>query len=163
MEKKFTKFEIATIKRTAQNVNPLVTKKHKIMAKMSELAKELNSLIAQQEAWESAIKEMTGGYTTEQLVDKVVTSDGTKDKNGNEIKITKYVLKYPNSVVPPTPTDVEWVNEGEAANFEEDAPATPDDEITVDDTATVEMKEDEEYNPFAELSEDEVPPYATEE
>jgi predicted transcriptional regulator len=147
MEKKFTKFEIATIKRTAQNVNPLVTKKNKIKAKIEELSAELKSLETQQESWEAAIKEMTGGFTTEDLVEKVVISDGTKDKNGNEIKVTKYVLKYPETIVPVIPTDVEWVNEEE----------------TPDEKPNAEVSEDEEYNPFEGLNEDEVPPYAGEE
>jgi hypothetical protein len=149
MEKKFTKFEIATIKRTAQNVNPLVTKKNKIKAKIEELSAELKSLETQQEIWESAIKEMTGGFTTEDLVHKVVSFDGTKDKNGNLIKVTKYALKYPETIVPVTPTDVEWVNEGEAAeNPKEEAPNEGEDEV---------------YNPFEGLQEDEVPPYVEDE
>ena len=43
---------------------------------------------------------MTGGYTTEQLVDKVVDTTSSVDKDGNPVKITKYVLKYPDTVVP---------------------------------------------------------------
>ena len=42
--KKFNRFEITTIKRTAQNVNPYVVKKAKILAEMQKLDEELKSL-----------------------------------------------------------------------------------------------------------------------
>ena len=43
---------------------------------------------------------MTGGYTTEDLVEKVVETTSSVDKDGNPVKATKYVLKYPDTVVP---------------------------------------------------------------
>ena len=46
--KEFSKFEIATIKRTAQNVAPLVRRKNKIKEKMDELYAELQQLETQQ-------------------------------------------------------------------------------------------------------------------
>ena len=98
--KEFSKFEIATIKRTAQNVAPLVRKKNKIKEQLANLEKELYLLETQQQQWEQAIVTMTGGYTTEQLVDKVVETTNSVDKDGNPVKITKYVLKYPDTVIP---------------------------------------------------------------
>jgi hypothetical protein len=98
--KEFSKFQIATIKRTAQNVNPIVTKKNKLKAQIAELQAEVDSLEIQQNAFEAPIKEITGGYTTEDLVEKVVTGTGKLDKLGVEIKATKYVLKYPETVIP---------------------------------------------------------------
>ena len=103
--KEFSKFEIATIKRTAQNVAPLVRRKNKIKEKMDELYAELQQLETQQTQWEQAIVTMTGGYTTEDLVEKVVETTNSVDKDGNPVKITKYVLKYPDTVVP-VPTTV---------------------------------------------------------
>lgn len=98
--KKFTKFEIATIKRTAQNVNPMVTRKSKIMEQMETLTAELYQLNEMQEQYEASIRTMTGGYSTEDLVTKVTETTNTLDKNGKPVKITKYVLKYPETVVP---------------------------------------------------------------
>ena len=50
-------------------------------------------------------KEMTGGYTTEDLVVKEVVHTGKIDaSNGKEILNTRYVLKYPETVVPAIPT-----------------------------------------------------------
>lgn len=100
MKKEFTKFEIAIIKRTAQNANQLVTKKKKIIDKINSLEKELESLNDMLEKYEAPIKAMTGGYTTEDLVTKVVEDTGKTDKLGHPIKTTKYVLTYPDTVVP---------------------------------------------------------------
>ena len=107
MTKQFSKFEIATIKRTAQNVNPMVTKKNKIALQIAELQAEYNTLSTMQEQYEASIKTMTGGYTTEDLVTKVVETTNSVDKNGNPVKVTKFVLKYPDTVVPPI-MDVEF-------------------------------------------------------
>lgn len=98
--KKFNKFEIATIKRTAKNVNIKVTKKNKIRKQIAELQEELNTIEVELEQYEAPIRNMTGGYTTEDLVDKVIEVTDSKDKNGNPVKITKYVLKYPETVIP---------------------------------------------------------------
>jgi prefoldin subunit 5 len=98
--KEFSKFQIATIKRTAQSVNPIVSKKNRLKAQIAEFQAEVDSLEIQQNAFEAPIKEITGGYTTEDLVDKVVTGTGKFDKSGVEIKTTKYVLKYPETIVP---------------------------------------------------------------
>lgn len=98
--RKFSKFEIATIKRTAQNVNPMVTKKAKIKEQMNVLQAEYNHLDTMQEQYEASIKTMTGGYSTDDLVEKVIEITSALDKNGKPIKVTKYVLKYPDTVVP---------------------------------------------------------------
>lgn len=98
--KQFSKGEIATIKRTAHSVNPFVTKKNKLKAQIEELQEEYNKIDTMQEQWEAAIRTMTGGFSTEDLVTKVVEDTGKVDKNGNPVKTTKYVLKYPETVIP---------------------------------------------------------------
>lgn len=67
--KEFSKFEIATIKRTAQSVSSMVIKKNKIKAQIDELQAEYDQLATMQEQYEAPIKTMTGGYTTEDLVE----------------------------------------------------------------------------------------------
>lgn len=101
--KKFSKFEIATIKRTAQNVNPMVSKKAKLKEQINALQAEYDQLSIMQEQYEASIKTMTGGYSTEDLVNKVIETTNTVDKNGKPIKITKYVLKYPETIIPIEP------------------------------------------------------------
>ena len=111
MNKKFSKFEIAVLKRTAQNVNPMVTKKAKLLEKIAELQDEYNKLSVMQDKYEASIKEMTGGYSTEDLITKVVETSG-------KVKVTKYVLKYPETVIPVMDNNTE--SDVEEPNTEED-------------------------------------------
>ena len=107
--KKFSKFEIATIKRTAQNVNPMVSRKAKIKEQINALQAEYEQLDTMQEQYEASIKTMTGGYSSEDLVEKVIETTGAVDKNGKPVKITKFVLKYPETVIPPVENSAENV------------------------------------------------------
>lgn len=112
MEKKFSKIEIAVIKRTAQNVNQFVNKKEKINAKIAELEAEKASLQPIIDSFQGPIKEMTGGYTTEDLVQREVISTGKIDpKTGKEIMQTRFVLKYPDTVIPVTTEEPEVASE----------------------------------------------------
>lgn len=101
MEKKFTKFELARMKRTAQNVDQYLTRKNKLEAKKAEIDAELaevNNLI---ELTDAPTKAMTGGYGTEDIIKKVVTPTDKLDKNGNVIKQTTFEFLYPDTIVPP--------------------------------------------------------------
>ena len=101
MEKKFTKFELARMKRTAQNVDQVITRKNKLEAKKAEIDAELaevNNLI---ELTDAPTKAMTGGYGTEDIIKKVVTPTDKLDKNGNVIKQTTFEFLYPDTIVPP--------------------------------------------------------------
>ena len=111
--RKFSKFEIATIKRTAQSVNPMVSKKAKIKEQIDALQAEYDQLNTMQEQYEASIKTMTGGYGTEDLVDKVIETTSAVDKNGKPIKVTKYVLKYPETVIPVAAEEIEGMTAAE--------------------------------------------------
>lgn len=103
MEKKeFSKFFVGTLKRTAQNVSPLVIKKQKLIAKKNEIDSELEFIQEQIEQYEAPIKKVTGGYGTEDLIERVVEATDKTDKNGNVVKVTKWNLRYPETIVPPT-------------------------------------------------------------
>ena len=53
------------------------------------------------------VKQITGGYTTEDLIEVKKEATGQMDKStGKEIMKTVYALKYPETVVPPTTEDV---------------------------------------------------------
>lgn len=120
MEKKFSKIQIAVIKRTAQNVAQFVTKKERIDAKIAELEAEKASLQPIIDSFQGPIKEMTGGYTTEDLVVKEVVHTGKIDaSNGKEILNTRYVLKYPETVVPAIPT----TEDGPGSDYDVDSEA----------------------------------------
>lgn len=132
--KEFSKFEIAVIKRTAQNVNPMVTKKNKIKKQIAALSEEYDTLDKMQEQYEASIKTMTGGYSTEDLVDKVIKDTGKVDKDGKPIKVTQYILKYPETIIPVAATENENTNTDIAAMDETDevAEAVPEAEAEVD-------------------------------
>lgn len=91
--KTLTVRQFATVKRVAQNVNPLVVKKNKIAAKINELNAEYNALTEEIEGHEMGIKALTGGYISEDLVTKKVEDTGKLDKDGKSIKVTKYEPK----------------------------------------------------------------------
>ena len=100
MKKEFGKFFIASLKRTAMNVSPLVRRKQKLMAEIAEREEELKSIQVQIETFETPIKEVTGGYGTEDLVVRTVEITDKVDKEGKPIKITKWNLKYPETIIP---------------------------------------------------------------
>lgn len=104
--KEFSNFELQTIKRTAQMVNQLVTKKDKLEAKLKKAQEDFDSLQAQVDMFQDPIKHITGGYTTEDLIEKVIEDTGRTDKNGNPIKITKFEFIYPETILPPALDDV---------------------------------------------------------
>lgn len=105
MEKKFTKFELARMKRTAQNLNQYLTKKHKLVAKQMEIEAELAELNQLIELTDAPTKAMTGGFGTEDIIKKVVTPTDTVDKNGNVVKITSFEFIYPDTIIPPLPRE----------------------------------------------------------
>lgn len=102
-EKKFSKFFVASLKRTAQNVYPLVRQRNKLQKQIEEAQEELNSINVQLEAYQTPIKEQTGGYTTDDLISREVIDTGKTDKNGKPVKQTVYKLIYPDTIVPNTP------------------------------------------------------------
>lgn len=118
--KTFTTREIAQIKRTAQNVAPIVAKRERVYDKIKSLYMELETLDAQIDAWETAVKAMTNGFTTNDLVDRVVNVVTTAE--GKAVKTVTYVLKFPETVVPAeSPAETEILD----VPFEE-YPMTPE-------------------------------------
>lgn len=91
--KTLTVRQFASIKRIAQNVNPLVLKKNKIAAKIGELTAEYNDLTKEIEGHEMGVKALTDGLISEDLVTKRVEDTGKFDKDGKPIKVTKYEPK----------------------------------------------------------------------
>ena len=113
MEKKeFTKFELARMKRTAQNVEGFLKQKNKLEAKKAKIEAELAEINEQIELTDAPTVAMTG-YHTEDIIKKVVTPTDQVDKNGNIIKKVTFEFIYPDTIVPPqlqeetTASDVE--------------------------------------------------------
>lgn len=130
--KELSKFEIAAIKRTAQNVNAMVTKKTKLKEKIDALQTEYDQIEEAQEQFEAPIRKMTGGYCTEDLVEKVIEDTGKLDKDGKSIKLTKYVLKYPDTILPPTMDNSDGVVDDAEKAPEVEVPA--EDAVVIDPT-----------------------------
>ena len=101
MKKEFSKFFVASLKRTAQNVYPLVRRKNKLIEGIESMQEELEELQAELDGYQAPIAQATGGYTTEDLVTRTVVDTGKKDKDGKPIKVTQYSLTYPDTIVPP--------------------------------------------------------------
>ena len=100
MEEKFSKFFIASLKRTAQNVSPMLRRKAKIEAEIQKLSGELNSVIETISSYDAPIRQVTG-YGVVDLVERFVEATDKVDKDGNPVKNTKWVLKYPDTIIPP--------------------------------------------------------------
>lgn len=93
--KTLTVRQLASIKRTAQNVYPMVSKKNKLVEKVKELEEEIKDLETQIKSWEGAVMTMTEGYCSEEVITRVVVpalnEDGTPKIGPNgPIKMTKY-------------------------------------------------------------------------
>lgn len=144
MEKKeFSKFFVGTLKRTAQNVSPLVIKKQKLIAKKNEIDSELEFIQEQIEQYEAPIKKVTGGYGTEDLIERVVEATDKTDKNGNVVKVTKWNLRYPETIVPIT-EHAEPVMPAEEPETEETEAVD-----ATDEAGDAEPQETEVKNPLA--------------
>lgn len=91
MNKTLTFRQVAALKRTAQNNYPNVAKVEKLQAKIGELQEEIDILNTQIAGAEMGSRAMTGGYSSFQLIDREVISTGKFDKEGRELKQTRYI------------------------------------------------------------------------
>lgn len=103
--KVFSKFEVARMKRTAQNVNQFLTKRNKLQNQIIEIQDEIDKLNELIEVTDAPTKVMTGGYGTEDIFNKVVTPTDKLTKAGKVITVTTYELKYPDTIIPPVTED----------------------------------------------------------
>ena len=135
MEKTFSKIEISVIKSTAKNVAPFVTKKAKVDEQIAATKEKIQKMLEEKlqklevekagyqsiiDSMNQAVKQITGGFTTEDLI--VITKEGTGQMgdNGKEIMKTCYNLKYPETVIPVENQEAE--TEAECPSHEEAAP-----------------------------------------
>lgn len=103
MKKEFSKFEIAAIKRTAQTCAGMIAKFDKLSEKIAILQAEKESIERQIAQWDAPIVEMTG-YHIMDLVSR------ERIKTGKDIFGSKWVLQYPETVVPIKHTDIDDSN-----------------------------------------------------
>ena len=103
-KKEFTKFELARMKRTAQNVEGFLKQKNKLEEKKAKIEEELAIINQQIELTDAPTVAMTG-YHTEDIIKKVVTPTDQVDKNGNVIKRVTFEFIHPDTIIPPTLED----------------------------------------------------------
>ena len=108
MEKKLNQMQLGIVKRIAQNVNSNFEKVTKLNEKIETLVEERDTLQTMIDEMEAPVVRMTGGYKSTDLYDKVIVpqfnEDGTpkiNEKTGYQVKTTKYILKYPDTILPP--------------------------------------------------------------
>ena len=101
IERKFDKFFVANLKRTAQMVSPMVREKDKLVDEINEKYARIEALRAQIESLDSHIRQECG-YGVEDLITRKVVNTGKLDKAGKPVKVTKWILKYPETIIPPT-------------------------------------------------------------
>jgi hypothetical protein len=100
-EKKFDKFFVANLRRTAQMVSPKVIEKQKLQKEVAEKQARIAVLDEQIESLDGHIRRECG-YGVEALITRHVVETGKFDSAGRPIKVTKWELKYPETIVPPT-------------------------------------------------------------
>jgi hypothetical protein len=100
-KKKFDKFFVANLKRTAQMVSPMVKEKQKLQGVISEAMERISVLDSQIAKLDSNIRE-TSGFGVEELIERVVYTTHKLDKDNNpvEVKTVKWELKYPETIIP---------------------------------------------------------------
>lgn len=82
MEKKeLSRFELAIVKRTAQNTKSLRTKRDKLVDKINKAQEELATINEAIEKFEAPIKEMTGGLTSEEYLSAGIEEEVVSDNN----------------------------------------------------------------------------------
>lgn len=121
--------QFATIKRVAQNVNPLVVKKNKLMDKINAIREEIEDLNEEILGHEMGVRALTDGLVSEDLIVKKVEDTGKVDKDGRPIKITKYEPKE-GAIAFNEETKVYEILVGEASVSEEVTPESIDDTET---------------------------------
>lgn len=67
--KQLSRFEMAAVKRTAQNIKGMRNKKEKLEEKQAFITAEINQLEEMINNWEEPIVKMTGGFTSQQVLD----------------------------------------------------------------------------------------------
>ena len=68
MNRELSRFELAIVKRTAQNTKSLRTKRDKLVEKIGKAQEELTTINEAIEGFEAPIKTMTGGFTSEEVL-----------------------------------------------------------------------------------------------
>ena len=84
--KELSRFEMAIVKRTAQNTKSLRTKRDKLVEKIEKAQEELGVINEAIEGFEAPIKTMTGGFTSEEVLAGIMAvAEATEEAPEGEV------------------------------------------------------------------------------
>lgn len=103
--KELSKFQMAAVKRTAQSVKSLRTKKAKLEEKQAVFTKEIGELEDMIMAWEEPVIRMTGGFTSEQILnqeDKIelASTEEVQKTEVDDSKLDEFQIKNEDENLP---------------------------------------------------------------
>ena len=127
MENKFSQKQIANWRRVRQNIEADLTKLNKVDEKIQsiqadyeekaqalkakydekikDIQTEADTLRQMIDIQETPVKVATGGFTTQDIFAKEWQVNDKVDANGKQIRKAVYVLRYPETIVPPVETE----------------------------------------------------------
>ena len=97
-KKAFDKFFVANLRRIAQMVNPYIKEKQKLVEEIKKREDRIKVLDEQINNLDGHIRSVSGGYGVEDLIERKVETKINEE--GKETKMVKWVLKYPETIVP---------------------------------------------------------------
>lgn len=92
--KELTRFELATIKRIAKSTKTLRDKRDKLNAKIASCQEELQSVLETIKRFEVPIMNMTGGFTSEEVLNGLMESIEEKIEELGEIPVNEIENNY---------------------------------------------------------------------
>ena len=99
--------ELAQVRRIAQNVDADYQKVGKLNEQIAKLTAQRDELQQGIDEMEAPVIRKTGGFKSTDIYEKTIVpqfnDNGTPktDKDGRQLKVTKYVLRYPDTIIPP--------------------------------------------------------------
>ena len=127
MENKFSQKQIANWRRVRQNIEADLVKLNKVdekiqsiqadyeekaqalkakyEEKIKDIQTEAETLRQMIDIQETPVKVATGGFTTQDIFAKEWQVNDKVDTNGKQIRKAIYVLRYPETIVPPVETE----------------------------------------------------------
>lgn len=97
--KEFTSREKGMIKSVAKTVYPMYAKLYKLHEQVRNLENEIEIQQKAIDNWEKGVVDLTGGFTSMELVEREVVNVG---KEGKDIRKAIFKLRYEDTVIPPT-------------------------------------------------------------
>ena len=108
--KELSRFEMAAVKRTAQNVKNMRRKKEKLEEKQTIITAEINQLTEMIDTWEQPIIRLTGGFTSEQILNGEMN---TEISTQEEVQVISDATldDSPNTYIPTYSPKLETIDE----------------------------------------------------